>query len=467
MQADRAISITREEVVRGPNLPSLPLLNGTELLDFSKPSYYEFYLYNQPLVRTMCLLINRSYKQCQKLLEAAQKTLSEQVKAYKNAMSDKTLTVADRKQCDEQLLDCLARVRQAVVDSKEKQERGIRMFRNIVMRMKDESDEGKDERYYQMRIIADYLQRFHFTKTAQKIYERYHCEDLSMFIELDEICDSMKKGNMAPYDEWKLTYTKSSRSSSDVDYPNLTEFDKALSLIRLEQNIFQSGDESERVKDDAFVEQMQSLVQISPAVGEYYDFAMRIGEMSASFALSNCGRTEEQSKAVISSRLREHYDQYARRLRSIALYDIYGVNKIDALSSTLECGILSLKTECCLGKTSHGCADRQINSYRPLQLIQRQCPICIPALNAMALRLPDRDRDGSRVYCKHSGHLIDNTNEGFLLPNGDIIASSALLRNAVFDNEEASFATGYKCPDDGPIPGYVFPISKIERVFII
>ncbi|KAL7675785.1 hypothetical protein ACOME3_002049 [Neoechinorhynchus agilis] len=60
MQADRAISITREEVVRGPNLPSLPLLNGTELLDFSKPSYYEFYLYNQPLVRTMCLLISLS-----------------------------------------------------------------------------------------------------------------------------------------------------------------------------------------------------------------------------------------------------------------------------------------------------------------------------------------------------------------------------------------------------------------------
>ncbi|KAL7673711.1 hypothetical protein ACOME3_008562 [Neoechinorhynchus agilis] len=124
----------------------------------------------------------------------------------------------------------------------------------------------------------------------------YHCADLSMFIELDEICESMKKGNMAPYDEWKLTYTKSSRSSSEVKYPNVIDFDKAQSLIRLEQNIFQLGKEIERVKYDAFVEQMQSLVQITPVVGKYYDFAMRVDEVSASFALPIVGEPKSDRR---------------------------------------------------------------------------------------------------------------------------------------------------------------------------
>lgn len=132
-----------------------------------------------------------------------------------------------------------------------------------------------------------------------------------------------------------------------------------------------------------------------------------------------------------------------RNLRSLFLREmrrVYGMSRHSALKRTIEAGVAALQSRRC-GKVR-----------------RRECPTCHEHFGVLAKRTPAFRQTQSRLVCRISGVLMDETNPPMALPNGHVYSRRALEEIAAKRGDDRVVC---------PTTGKEFPLSSLSRVFVM
>ncbi|KAK3857507.1 hypothetical protein Pcinc_036246 [Petrolisthes cinctipes] len=121
---------------------------------------------------------------------------------------------------------------------------------------------------------------------------------------------------------------------------------------------------------------------------------------------------------------------------------LYQLSSQSAFSVVVQSGLSALKTpHCYRGATGHN----------------PDCPVCQPALNALASPLPYAHCSQSRLVCHISGDQLNENNQPLMLPNGYVYGEKALRQMASENNDTIV------CPRSRQ----TFNIRDAEKVFVM
>jgi macrophage erythroblast attacher len=133
-----------------------------------------------------------------------------------------------------------------------------------------------------------------------------------------------------------------------------------------------------------------------------------------------------------------------KNLREQFLSDLYTMSSMphtSLLDITLHAGITALKTPSCDSKGHYNAS----------------CPVCSSRMHSLASSVRMSHRVHSRIVCKLSGDVMDETNPPLVLPNGNVYSTNALRK---FAKEHDGTVT---CPRTHES----FPLTDCQRVYVM
>ena len=138
----------------------------------------------------------------------------------------------------------------------------------------------------------------------------------------------------------------------------------------------------------------------------------------------------------------DRWTEIARVFREDA-YSLYGLPHESLLVEHIQAGLSAIKTPLC--------GHEQNNNLQ-----STDCPACCVPFNAISAQLPYSHHENSRIVCRITGKLIDDSNPPMILPNGHVYSTLGLQ-----ELEKRSTNGLLKCP----ITGDEFDQSQIRKCF--
>lgn len=124
-------------------------------------------------------------------------------------------------------------------------------------------------------------------------------------------------------------------------------------------------------------------------------------------------------------------------------YRVYNLPRYSIFNSVLKAGLSAIKTSECYSSDT-----RKKNP---------DCPVCDPSLNKLAEELPYAYCSQSKLFCRINGMALDENNMPFVLPNGNVYGEVGLKESA--EKNKGNVVC--------PVTGDVYPISAIEKVYVM
>ncbi|XP_064114490.1 LOW QUALITY PROTEIN: E3 ubiquitin-protein transferase MAEA-like [Macrobrachium nipponense] len=162
------------------------------------------------------------------------------------------------------------------------------------------------------------------------------------------------------------------------------------------------------------------------------------------------------------------WDELIEQFRAENL-KLYQLSSQSAFSVVVQAGLSALKTPHCYRENfwKQKLKDKNSQERSPNDVDHfckkgatghnPDCPVCQPALNALASPLPFAHCSQSRLVCHISGEQLNENNQPLMLPNGHVYGQKALQQMA--DENNGSIV----CPRTRQ----TFNISEAEKVFVM
>lgn len=124
-------------------------------------------------------------------------------------------------------------------------------------------------------------------------------------------------------------------------------------------------------------------------------------------------------------------------------YKIHQIPDDSSFLAVLQTGLSAIKTPTCY---------RKVTSVSNIN-----CPVCHPALNAIARPLPYAYCSNSKLICAYSGMQLNENNIPMMLPNGYVYGYESVIKIMSENNGKI------KCPRTHE----VFDFNEIQKAFIL
>lgn len=141
-------------------------------------------------------------------------------------------------------------------------------------------------------------------------------------------------------------------------------------------------------------------------------------------------------------------------------YRLHQLSSVSVLSVALQAGLSALKTPHCYkqGLSQFSALPSYMQDVKSRNEDRnKECPVCHPSLNSLAIGLPYSHCSQSRLVCYMSGSPLNENNVPMMLPNGYVYGEQALLKMATANEGQIV------CPRTKEI----YPFTDIERVYVM